>query len=124
MEILGLGVGEWLFIAVIILVLFGPREMAVNARKFATWLRRVLRSDWVRDVVESGQEISRIPTQIMQDAALDDLKQARRELENEIGSLVPDGTLSVDAWKPSAPIPADELPPAPDSIPPHPLSEE
>lgn len=94
MELLGLGLGEWLAVLVLILLLFGPKDMAANARKIAIWVRKVTHSEFWRDMRETGREISQIPAQLAQEAGLEEWQQTRREWEQEIGSIMPPGAIN------------------------------
>ncbi len=96
MELLGLGLGEWLAVLILILLLFGPKDMAVNARKIARWVRKITQSDFWRDMRETGREISQIPAQLAQEAGLEEWQQTRREWEQEIGSIMPPVTEPVE----------------------------
>jgi Sec-independent protein translocase protein TatA len=74
MDIFGIGLPEILFIIVIILVLFGPQDIAVNARKAAKFIRRFLQSPLWQDVQGTSREIRDLPTKLMREAGLEELK--------------------------------------------------
>lgn len=74
MEIFGIGIPEILFIIVIILVLFGPKDIAVNSRKAAKFIRRFLQSPLWQDVQGTSREIRGLPTKLMREAGLEELK--------------------------------------------------
>ena len=81
MEFLGIGPLELLLIFVLALILLGPKEMVGTARKAAEAIRKITRSDFWREAVDSSREIRQLPTQIMKDTGLDEeLRKINRDL--------------------------------------------
>jgi len=113
MDIFGsIGLPEILFIIVIILVLFGPKDIAVNARKAAKFIRRFLQSPLWQDVQGTSREIRDLPTKLMREAGLEELK-------NDVKSSVSidprswgQTTNDVQQIVPPQPAPAPSLTPA------------
>jgi sec-independent protein translocase protein TatB len=112
MDIFGIGLPEILFIIVIILVLFGPKDIAVNARKAAKFIRRFLQSPLWQDVQGTSREIRDLPTKLMREAGLEELKN---DVKSSV-SIDPRswGQTSNDAQQivPPQPAPAPSLTPA------------
>lgn len=105
MEIFGIGLTELLFIAIIILIIFGPNDLVKNSKAIGKFLNNVLTSDAWRAMRQTTNEIRRIPTQLMREANLE-------ALENELGSI------NQDLNDPSAPASAPGRKPASRYIPP------
>lgn len=107
MEIFGLGAGEWLAVFILILVLFGPRDMEANARKLAQWARKITHSDLWNEMQATGREISQMPAQLAQEAGLKEWEETRRAMQGEIGSILPPGMTNLPGSPPS-PAAADD----------------
>lgn len=75
MEIFNLGIPELLFILIIMLIIWGPKEMANNARKAARFFRKITQSETWRMVRETTTELRELPTQLVREAALEEWEQ-------------------------------------------------
>lgn len=75
MEIFNLGIPELLFILIIMLIIWGPKEMANNARKAARFFRKVTQSETWRMVRETTTELRDLPNQLVREAALEEWEQ-------------------------------------------------
>jgi len=91
MEIFGVGPTELLFIIVIALLIFGPKDMEKAGRTVGRWLNQLLRSDTWKMVRDTSREIRGLPTRLMRDANIEDLK---KELSSSVPKLD-----DMDAWK-------------------------
>ena len=81
MEFLGIGPLELLLIFVLALILLGPKEMVSTAKKAAEAIRKVTKSDFWKEAVDSSREIRQLPNQIMKDTGLDEeLRKINRDL--------------------------------------------
>lgn len=109
MEILGMGMGEWLLLGIIILVVVGPKDMVTLARRASIWVRKFTHSNFWKSLRETEQELRAIPTELAREAGIEELKQARKDLEKEVGSILPGGAVSPSAWMPPAPIARSEF---------------
>ncbi len=94
MEFLGIGPGELVFILIIALVILGPRDMRKAGLTLGKWMRRIVMSPGWRVFQESSREIQRLPTRLMQEAALDELEELKKDLrqpllDNRIAPLAP-----------------------------------
>ena len=68
MEILGIGPMELMFIAVIALILMGPKEMAKAGKTIGAWLNDFVRSDTWMVLKETSKTVRDLPTQLMREA--------------------------------------------------------
>jgi Sec-independent protein translocase protein TatA len=79
MNIFGVGIQEALFIIIIMLILLGPRDMVVTARKVGLFIRKVVRSPFWSQIMETSREIRDIPTKIVREAGIEeDLAEFQR----------------------------------------------
>ncbi|MGB8251773.1 MAG: twin-arginine translocase TatA/TatE family subunit [Anaerolineaceae bacterium] len=72
MNILGVGPLELLIIAVIALIVLGPRGMTEFGRKAGRAVRKITRSSIWNDVVSTSRDINELPRKIMHDIDLED----------------------------------------------------
>ncbi len=72
MNILGIGPFELLIIAIIALVVLGPKGLSDLGHKTGRLVRKVTRSPWWQDVVSTTRDINELPGRIMRDIDLDD----------------------------------------------------
>lgn len=81
MEILGIGPLELLFILILVLIIFGPKEVEKTGKTVGKSLNKFIRSDTWRTINRTSQEIKTLPDRLMREAGLEDLeKTAKAEL--------------------------------------------
>jgi sec-independent protein translocase protein TatB len=84
MEILGIGPSELIFIVIIAIIVLGPKDMQKAGRTIGKWLRNVVTSDGWKLFQQTSREIQTLPNRLMRDAALDELKEAQRDLRRPL----------------------------------------
>lgn len=88
MEILGIGPLELLFIAVIAIIVLGPKGMVKGAHEAGKAIRKIVRSPIWRDVVDTSREIREFPRKIAREAGieqdLEDLRRSTRDTMEQI----------------------------------------
>ncbi len=87
MEFLGIGPSELLFIVIIALIILGPRDMQKAGRTIGKWMRRVVTSDGWRLFQQTSREIQTLPNRLMREAALDELKEMQKDIQQPLDSL-------------------------------------
>lgn len=110
MELFGVGPLEILLVVLLALVLFGPKDLARNARSAGRFLNRLYKSEGWRSMVQASTALRNLPNRLAREAELDELDQVRRELAEpnrpppaSPASPVPPGQ-GMAAWTP----PGDE----------------
>lgn len=105
MEILGIGASELLFILLIAIIVLGPKDMQKAGKTVGRWLNQFVRSDGWKALQRASKEIRSLPTSLMREANLEDLREMDREIRNNIDPRprppAPDPTRA-----PSSPDPA------------------
>ncbi len=105
MEILGIGASELLFILLIAIIVLGPKDMQKAGKTVGRWLNQFVRSDGWKALQRASKEIRTLPTSLMREANLEDLREMDREIRNNIDPRprppAPDPTRA-----PSSPDPA------------------
>jgi len=84
MEIFGIGFGELLLIVLIILILFGPKEMVKTGRTLGQWLNRLVRSPTYQALTKTGEELKNLPRNLMREANLEDFQKEMREIGKDV----------------------------------------
>jgi Sec-independent protein translocase protein TatA len=79
MEILGIGPLELLFILILVLIIFGPKEVEKAGKTIGKSLNKFVRSDTWRTINRTSQEIKTLPDRLMRDAGLEDLEKTAQE---------------------------------------------
>jgi sec-independent protein translocase protein TatB len=84
MEFLGIGPSELVFIVIIALIVLGPKDMQKAGRTIGKWLRKIITSDGWKLFQQTSREIQMLPTRLMREAALDDLKELQKDLKQPL----------------------------------------
>jgi sec-independent protein translocase protein TatB len=89
MDILGIGASELIFILLIAIIVLGPRDMQKAGRSVGRWLNQFVRSDGWKALQRASKEIRSLPTNLMREANLDELREMDREIRNNIDPRPP-----------------------------------
>ncbi len=71
-------------ILIIALILLGPRDMQKVGLMIGKFLRKVITSDGWKVFQQTSREIQNLPTRLMREAQLDELKSIQSEIHNEL----------------------------------------
>jgi sec-independent protein translocase protein TatB len=119
MDILGIGTSELIFILLIAIIVLGPKEMQRAGKTVGRWLNQLVRSDGWKALQRASKEIRSIPTSLMREANLEQLKEMEQEIRNNIDPRPP---VSRPNRPPPGQKPSDPAEPglqSPDAQPPH-----
>src|SRR5512146_2184169 len=70
--IFSIGIPEILIVIVLALIIMGPQDMVVTARKLGRWVYKVYHSPTWRMIMSTSQEIRELPTKFVREAGLED----------------------------------------------------
>lgn len=84
MEILGIGASELIFILLIAIIVLGPKDMQKAGKTIGRWLNQFVKSDSWKALQQASREIRNLPTNLMREANLEELKDMDREIRNNI----------------------------------------
>jgi Sec-independent protein translocase protein TatA len=79
MNLFGIGLPEILFILFLALLIFGPKDLEKTGKILGKGLNRLIRSDAWRAIQQTGRELRNLPTRLMRESGLDDIKQATKD---------------------------------------------
>jgi sec-independent protein translocase protein TatB len=97
MEFLGIGPMELMFILLLILLVFGPKDIARMARSFGHFLNRLYKSQNYKIIQRTSEEIRNLPNRLAREAQLEELQKEVSDIGN-IGQI----------GQPSAPAPPEK----------------
>jgi Sec-independent protein translocase protein TatA len=84
MEIFGIGFGELLLIVLIILILFGPKEMVKTGKTLGQWLNRMVRSPTYQVLTKTGEELKNLPRNLMREANLQEFEKDFQQIGEDV----------------------------------------
>jgi sec-independent protein translocase protein TatB len=125
MELFGIGPTELLFIILLALIIFGPKDLEKAGRSLGRSLYKLIKSDTWQTLTQTSKKIKTLPDDL--------IRQAEKEILQE---KVDSGAAKSEAWKmdprshPQNPAPADPAAPnsepdtGPDTPPANPTSSE
>jgi sec-independent protein translocase protein TatB len=94
MEIFGIGTSELIFILLIAIIVLGPKDMQKAGKTVGRWLNRMMKSDGWRAFQRASREIRNLPTNLMREANLEELKEMDRDIRNNIDPRPPQPPVS------------------------------
>ena len=95
MDFLGIGPLELIFILLIALIIFGPKDIAKASRTVGRFLRRVVTSDGWKAFQQASKGMRNLPNTLMREAGLEeeeekkmtgitDLRETTKDFDNKI----------------------------------------
>ena len=81
MEILGIGMSELVFIAIIALIVLGPKDMQKAGKTIGKFLRDIVTSDGWKMFQQTSRELRTLPNRLMREAN-EDLNQIGKDLKD------------------------------------------
>jgi Sec-independent protein translocase protein TatA len=81
MEFLGIGPLELLFVVIIALLLFGPKDMVKAGRTMGGVLRKIVTSEGWKDLSKSLRDLRNLPYSMMREAGMEDVVKDLREVK-------------------------------------------
>jgi len=88
MQLLGIGPLELLLIAVIAVIVLGPKGMVSGAREAAKAIRKIIHSPIWHDIVDTSREIREFPQKLAREAGIEkDLEDLRRSTRGTLNKI-------------------------------------
>lgn len=110
MEVLGIGLPEFVLILVIIFLVLGPKDMASTARRIARTIRTLTQSEFWRATREAWRMAQDIPNELLRETGLEEAQKELTQMNRQLN----DWSREVDATI-KAPDPNRILPPEPET---------
>ena len=100
MSVFGIGPMELVFILIIMILVLGPKNMVVSAKKFGVTLRKIVKSPLWATIMDTSREIREIPTRLIREAGIEEdlknIKSTTNSLKNVGNFSVPIDPITVD----------------------------
>ena len=106
MRIFNVGIREVLLLLVIMLILFGPRQLQENARNLAKAIRRFVRSDTWRTFLGLVDDVNTIKDQVIRESGIKEVQDSLRGVNRQLGELDTD-LRNIDSKAPDGPQTAE-----------------
>ena len=88
MQFIGIGPLEFLLIAVIAIIVLGPKGMVRAARETGKLIRKVIRSPLWREMMDTSREIRDLPNKIARETGIEeDLEELRRSTRDSMAEI-------------------------------------
>ncbi|MDO9087108.1 MAG: hypothetical protein Q7U53_12950 [Anaerolineaceae bacterium] len=72
MSFFGIGPMELIFILIIMVLVLGPKNMVISAKKMGITLRKIVKSPLWATVMDTSREIREIPTRLIREAGIEE----------------------------------------------------
>jgi Sec-independent protein translocase protein TatA len=79
MDIFGIGPLEVAFILILVIIIFGPKDLMKTGKTIGRTLNKFVRSDTWKTINQTTQELKNLPNRLMREAGLEDLEQMAKE---------------------------------------------
>jgi len=113
-ELFGVGPLEVLLVVLLALVLFGPNDIAKNARTAGRFLNRLYKSEGWRTMTQASTALRNLPNRLAREAELDQLDPSRRtEAAGRPAAPTAPPDSGMTAWTPEGAEASPPLPPPP-----------
>jgi sec-independent protein translocase protein TatB len=95
MEIFGIGPLEFLFIALLAILILGPKDLVKTGKSIGQGLNKLVRSDVWKTARQASEKVRSLPNELMREAGLEDMKKS---LDSEVIRPVKNTQKSLDSW--------------------------
>ena len=91
MEIFGIGPLELLLIMLLVLIIFGPKDLQKAGKTIGQTLNKLVKSDTWRTVTDASRRLRTLPNELMREANIEELRQQEKaitkELQDQVGEV-------------------------------------
>ena len=130
MDFLGIGPLEVVFILLISIIIFGPKDIVKAGQSAGKFLRKMVKSPGWKAVQQTSKDLRNLPNKLMREAGLDEIKNEVEsfksiakppEITQEIKAELDKVGEGLSAWTSPTPeiqvpqVPDDETPPPGDN---------
>ncbi len=87
MRVFNVGIREVILLLVIMLILFGPRQMQENARNLAKGIRKFVRSDTWRTFLGLVGDVNTIKDEVIRESGIQDIQDSLRGVNRSLNDI-------------------------------------
>ncbi len=77
MDIFGIGPLELVFIFILVIIIFGPKDLMKTGKTIGKSMNKFIRSDTWKTINQTTQELKNLPNRLMREAGLEELEQMK-----------------------------------------------
>ena len=88
MEIFGIGPLELLLIMLLVLIIFGPKDLQKAGKTIGQTLNKLVKSDTWRTVTDASRRLRTLPNELMREANIEELRQQEKAIAKELQDQV------------------------------------
>jgi Sec-independent protein translocase protein TatA len=111
MDIFGIGPLEIAFILILVIIIFGPKDLMKTGKTIGKSLNKLVRSDTWRTINQTTQELKDLPNRLMREAGLDELEQMKKDGLTKVDNTIkPPNTSRPSTDNPPVVIDTPEVP--------------
>jgi sec-independent protein translocase protein TatB len=107
MDIFGIGPLELAFIILLIIIIFGPKDIANTTKTVGKSLNKLIRSDAWKTINQTSRELRNLPNRLMRESGLDELEQTTRQEVAGIDQSIHQSIAAASQLEPTPGAPAE-----------------
>lgn len=88
MELFGIGPMELVFIILLAIIIFGPKDIVNTSKTVGKSLNKFVRSDTWKNINQTTRELKNLPTRLMRETGLDDLEKSTKEEMAQVDTAI------------------------------------
>jgi Sec-independent protein translocase protein TatA len=111
MELFGIGPMELIFIILLAIIIFGPKDIVNTSKTVGKSLNKFIRSDTWKTINQTSRELKNLPTRLMRETGLEELEKSAKEEMGKVDTAIHQSVET--ASSPDSPPVAVPTPPAP-----------
>jgi sec-independent protein translocase protein TatB len=89
MEILGIGPLELLLIMLLAIIILGPKDIQKVGKSIGQNLNKLVKSDTWKSMQQASEKVKNLPTELMRDAEIENLKKELENVSSETPRILP-----------------------------------
>jgi sec-independent protein translocase protein TatB len=114
MELFGIGPLELIFIILLAIIIFGPKEIVNTSKTVGKSLNKFIRSDTWKTINQTSRELKNLPTRLMRETGLEELEKSTQEEMAKVDTAIQQSVGTVTL--PESPPGVVPTPPPPSNI--------
>jgi sec-independent protein translocase protein TatB len=88
MELFGIGPLELIFIILLAIIIFGPKDIVNASKTVGKSLNKFIRSDTWKTINQTSRELKNLPTRLMRETGLEELEKSAKEEMAKVDSAI------------------------------------
>jgi sec-independent protein translocase protein TatB len=88
MELFGIGPLELVFIMLLAMIIFGPKDIVNTGKTVGKSLNKLVRSDTWKTINQSSRELKNLPARLMRETGLDELESSTKNEMAQVNTVI------------------------------------